>query len=107
MLFTDSCAINLIDRVTDEFTRKREEFLYKQFARHGYSLEQVISLLYKDEIHGQIMGDSRIYMVKDKPLFSITETLNEPYVTGDTYNISITYTCADLSIPVVESEKEE
>lgn len=98
-----SCVV-FLDGVTNQVTRAANEFVIKQFERHGYSEKEVMDLAVAGKI--KTVEDRAIttYFVNDLALFSI---MRMEYTLADRdenyYNFTAKLVCEDL-IPAVRGD---
>lgn len=93
-----------IKSTANDVAKATDDYILKQFIRHGYSKEKVLELLDKNRIRSVMSFGGETYLIDDKPLFSIKKETELIMREPDKYTYTTTFTCEDLC-PVPEKEE--
>lgn len=104
--FTEECPMSFIDDVTKQVNKAMEDFILKQFERHGYSKEEITDLAIAGEVGSRERGSCTIYWVKGLALFEVERmTYDMTMPTEDYYAVKNKLICRDI-IPAVKTIEE-
>lgn len=96
---------NLFDQLRGDLVRARDNFVYKQFERHGYSRKQIMELSCEGRVTCTCIPVTGItYFIDDKPIFRISEPQHNVEELSDSYKFTVCWLCEDLQEPVVKGE---
>lgn len=102
--FTAECPMSFIDDVTKQVNKAMEDFILKQFERHGYSKEEITDLAIAEKVETVEYGKVTTYFVNGLGVFNI---MRMEYDLSDEedgyYNFTSKFICRDL-IPAVKEE---
>ena len=96
--------MSFIDELTRSVTKAMDEFILKQFERHGYSEKEVMDLAIAGKIEAVEHGNTTDYFVNGLAVFSIMRmeyTLSDD--TDGYYNFSAKLICEDM-MPAVRGD---
>ena len=99
-------AISAINELTGCITKAMDEFILKQFERHGYSKEEITDLAVAGKLERVEHGTVITYIVNGLALFDIMRmeySLTD--ADDDFYNFTAKLICQDL-VPAVRGEQE-
>lgn len=84
--------LNTVETIANRFIEEQDKFLFKQFERHGYSRDEVISLIDEGRITAEMLYCDTDYLVDGEPIFRIIvlEGINDEQGYGYKYG------CIDL-----------
>lgn len=96
---------NFFDQLTDDLIRVRNNFAYKQFERHGYSLKQIMEMSCDGRVTcTAILNMGITYFIDDEPIFKISEPQHNVEELSDSYKFTVCWLCEDIKEPVVKGE---
>ena len=99
--FTAECPMSFIDDVTKHVNKAMEDFILKQFERHGYSKEEITDLAIAGKIETVEYSTVTKYTVNGISLFEIVRiTYDIDYTENDQYIFKTNLICIDLVPPV-------